>query len=136
MERFWSKVDKTGDCWIWKASLTHSGYGQFYHQGGPVRAHRLSYEMEYGPIPNGMYVLHSCDTPACVNPKHLSVGTQKDNLEDMKSKGRGNGGPTPLKEFCKRGHRIGDNPSLTKDGRRCRTCAREYARAYRKRIKV
>ncbi len=89
-DRFWEKVKKTTDCWIWTAAAQPFGYGKFVVKKGssPVGAHRLSYEMEIGPIPEGMQVLHRCDNPACVKPDHLFLGTQADNIRDMRGKGR------------------------------------------------
>ncbi len=91
-ERFdakWERCAKTG-CWLWTASTAGRGYGQLRVPGTRrnVYAHRFSYELFKGPIPRGMQLLHSCDNPGCVNPEHLSIGTCKDNLQDMKSKGR------------------------------------------------
>lgn len=71
-------------CWIWGGSFTHNGYGRI----GDKRAHRLSWSFENGPIPEGLLVLHSCDTPPCIRPSHLFVGTQLDNMQDMIAKGR------------------------------------------------
>ena len=81
---FWAKVQKTGACWLWIAGKDYGGYGSFQHK----RAHRLSYEMHVGPIPKGMFVCHSCDVPACINPAHLFLGTARDNVRDMIAKGR------------------------------------------------
>ena len=91
-KRFWRKVDKAGpdDCWLWNA-YTNGRYGQIRSSKKPfpqLLAHRVSYEMNVGEIPDGMDVMHSCDTPLCVNPKHLSVGTRQDNMDDMVSKNR------------------------------------------------
>jgi hypothetical protein len=91
--RFWLKVDRRGDneCWLWTASTTGNGYGQFSPTCHPPKtgyAHRFSYELHYGPIPAGMLVCHTCDNPRCVNPKHLFLGTHQDNATDMKQKGR------------------------------------------------
>lgn len=72
-QRFWAKVDKTGECWLWTASLTSHGYGQFYFDGRPVAAHRFSYELFSLPIPAGMDVDHTCRIRACVNPFHLRL---------------------------------------------------------------
>lgn len=87
-ERFWAKVDKSGGCWLWTAALNNRGYGQITINNRRVYAHRLSYEMANGPIPKRLEVLHECDTPNCVNPAHLSLGTHLDNMKDMLSKGR------------------------------------------------
>lgn len=89
-ERFWEKVNKTETCWLWTANKNNMGYGLFRPGGLASKrlAHRISYEMENGPIPEGMCALHRCDTPACVNPAHIFLGTKKDNVADMDAKGR------------------------------------------------
>lgn len=86
MDRFWSKVDKTGDCWIWQSTL-RNGYGIFHYQKKKVSAHRLAYELVVGP-PGDKKVRHTCDTPACVRPEHLVLGSYKDNSRDMLDRDR------------------------------------------------
>lgn len=85
--RFWAKVNKTPSCWLWTAA-TLRGYGQISLNRKPAYAHRLSWEMAYGPIPEGVEVLHKCDVPLCVRPDHLFLGSQQDNLADARQKGR------------------------------------------------
>lgn len=75
-------------CWIWQGALTAKGYGVISVEGKSERAHRISYRIFGRPIPKGLHVLHKCDVPSCVNPDHLFVGTDADNMEDRKSKGR------------------------------------------------
>ena len=96
--RFWKRVNKhgpihpkVGQCWIWVGKLFQGkGYGQFGIIGRTVRAHRFSWELRFGPVPEGLCVLHQCDNPGCVNPNHLFLGTNKDNTADMDRKGRRN----------------------------------------------
>ena len=87
-ERFWSKVDTSGECWIWTACKNNSGYGQFSLKGRPQLAHRISWMFANGDIPPGLCVLHRCDTPACVRPDHLFLGNHADNMRDRNEKGR------------------------------------------------
>jgi hypothetical protein len=76
------------ECWIWQRATAGGGYGQISN-GGRVYAHRLSYEVFVGPIPEGMLCLHRCDVPSCVNYEHLYLGTTQDNVDDMWNRGRG-----------------------------------------------
>lgn len=90
ISRFWFKVDRSGECWIWKGKLKRDGYGQFYpyskHQGS-FYPHRVSYFLQYGILPIGMYVLHNCHNRSCVNPAHLRLGSPKENALDIKKAG-------------------------------------------------
>jgi hypothetical protein len=81
---YWDYVDKSGECWIWTGPLAHFGYGVYKKK----RAHRIAFEMVHGPIPPGVFILHSCDNPPCVNPAHLRMGTQRENMEDRADRGR------------------------------------------------
>src|SRR4030043_361681 len=87
-KRFWNKVNKTDDCWIWTAYCNKKEYGCFKFQDKSELAHRVSWIIHNGPIPNGLHVLHKCDNPPCVRPDHLFLGTDKDNANDRISKGR------------------------------------------------
>lgn len=87
--RFWSRVRITDGCWEWTANHLPAGYGLVKAEGRSHLAHRVSWELAHGPIPAGMLVLHRCDNPACVRPDHLWLGTQKQNIADMLTKGRG-----------------------------------------------
>lgn len=87
-ERLATKTVRKGDCLIFTGCLNASGYGTIQVNRKSLLAHRVSYEIHKGPIPEGLVVMHSCDMPSCVEPRHLSAGTQADNVEDMISKGR------------------------------------------------
>ena len=121
-ERFWSKVDTSGECWTWLAGCRGGGYGSFYLNGRNRPAHRVSYEWERGPIPEGLVIDHVCRNVKCVRPSHLRAVTQRINVLS--------GLTLPAKcasrDRCPRGHMYsGDNLVITKQGHRaCRTCLR------------
>ncbi len=95
-ERFWENVIKAAldDCWLWTGTKGHHGYGMMSvgskrdKSRRNVFAHRLSYELHYGPIPSGAVIRHTCDNPSCVNPGHLIVGSHQENMRDMVSRNR------------------------------------------------
>ena len=89
--RFWKYVDRRGtdECWPWKGSrMVRGGYGQLNDRGRLLKAHRLSYEIHRGSIPDGNVIRHKCNNPPCVNPNHLVPGTHADNHRDMRESGR------------------------------------------------
>jgi len=87
--RFWRHVDRGAGCWLWRGPRNQAGYGQLHHRsGGATSVHRFSYELHHGPIPKGLFVLHHCDNPSCVNPDHLYAGTARDNTLDAMGRGR------------------------------------------------
>jgi len=89
LERFFAKVVRSGECVIWVAAKNEAGYGVFAPHGTRTRlAHRWLYETLIGPIPSGLDLMHSCDTPACVALRHLTPGTRKQNMQDAASRGR------------------------------------------------
>lgn len=91
VERFWDRVHKGGrdDCWPWTGWKDRDGYGALSVSGRFTRAHRFSYRLHFGDIPEGMLILHDCDNPSCVNPRHLIIGSNLDNMQDKERKGRG-----------------------------------------------
>ena len=90
-DRFWSKVNKTGGCWLWTGAVDGRGYGRFNSGGkrGPtLLAHRVAWSICVGRLPDGAYLCHRCDTPPCVRPTHLFIGDAAANAADMVTKGR------------------------------------------------
>lgn len=104
-ERFWPKVDRRGEdeCWPWTAALDAHGYGALnnWAERRVLKAHRISYELANGPIPDGLFVCHRCDNPPCVNPGHLFLGTRDDNSADMVAKGRSGSRPNRTPEHVR-----------------------------------
>ena len=125
LESRYSPDPNTG-CWLWIGTVLKSGkleYGVLVYKGKKVPAHRLSYETFVDKIPDGKMVLHKCDTPACINPDHLSIGNHKDNMLDAMSKGR----KYKLKTHCVNGHELIESNVRTVKykntfNRKCREC--------------
>lgn len=121
-EVFNKRVAKGPGCWEWTGSRNTAGYGVISSKGRKRMAHRVSYEIANGPIPDGMLVCHRCDNPKCVRPDHLFLGTSRDNAQDAASKGRVSN-QNKFRTACKRGHPLVEGNLANKGGqRRCLTC--------------
>jgi hypothetical protein len=132
-ERFFRKVEQPANgsaCWPWIASKKSDGYGHFFFGGRMDTAHRASWMLFRGPIPTGLFVLHKCDNPSCVNPDHFFLGDHQANADDKMRKGRHT---EKNKTHCKRGHELaGENLYIMpgSGARSCRHCARMRGRQY------
>lgn len=120
-DRFWSKVDKSGECWVWTAGQSH-GYGCFaVKKGKTVYAHRLAYELLVGPIPNGLQIDHLCRNRRCVRPDHLEPVTRKTNI----LRGESPSARAARVDRCPSGHPYDEaNTILYRGSRYCRECKR------------
>lgn len=121
-DRFWEKVDASGDCWEWTGAKTGGGYGNFHDGKINVVAHRYAYARLVGPIPEGMVLDHLCRNHACVNPDHLRVVTRRENTLC----GYNSPANNARKTHCHRGHPLaGDNLRIRSSGDRfCKACRR------------
>ena len=142
--KFWERVKKTDDCWFWTGGLNNYGYGLLSVSDRRELSHRLSWTMHFGPIPQGLCVLHHCDVPACVNPSHLFLGDNLDNIRDRHSKGRTVIRPAIISRIlrqlarsaCRNGHVFSTDNTYIRPGEGCRicmTCQRTYQARYRER---
>jgi hypothetical protein len=122
-----SKVRKSDGCWRWDAGFTPEGYGKFWLDGRTRLAHRLIYELERGPIPDGLVIDHLCRNRGCVNPEHMEPVTNRANLLRGNTLAAGN----LAKTHCRNGHEYNDaNTYRPPDGSRmCRVCKRARDRA-------
>jgi len=129
-DRFWSQVDKSGECWEWTGGMFSTGYGSFYIGKDRWRAHRYSALLAYGPYPQETVVCHTCDNRKCVRPDHLVLADHKWNAEDREAKGRGH---DANKTHCPKGHEYTEeNTRLNNKGhRRCRTCESAHNKKWR-----
>lgn len=85
-DRFWERVLKTQSCWVWTGGKRRKGYGCLEWEGKKRGAHRVSWELHFGPVPDGLHVLHRCDNPPCIRPEHLFLGTNLENHADRVAK--------------------------------------------------
>lgn len=131
-ERFWFYVYRGDGCWLWRGALTGSGYGLFFNGRRSVGAHRFSYELHNGAIPDGLHLDHLCRTPACVNPAHLEPVTSQINT----LRGVGPSAENAVKTHCPRGHKYTPENTRTRRDyptwRECKQCARMRETAKRK----
>lgn len=128
-DRFWEKVDKSGECWLWTAAKSVGGYGQFWPASRVRRyAHCYAYELLVGPIPEGLQIDHLCRVRLCVNPDHLEAVTQQENNRRSNS----NSAINARKTHCIRGHEFTpENTYRSSKGRTCRTCHKTSLRENR-----
>jgi hypothetical protein len=142
---FWANTtpEPNSGCLLWTAGYTAAGYGAACFMTDDRRerlAPRIAYILTKGPIPDGLFILHSCDTPACLNPDHLRVGTHEENMLDRKRRDR-SARPSLLRTHCHNGHEFTEENTYIVGGgdhdkRQCRACGRDAAKRRRDRIRM
>lgn len=134
--RFWTRVDRgePGECWEWRGCRHRFGHGQVSVPAGIIGerhrthyVHRVAYHLTHGPVPDGLFVCHSCDNPACCNPAHLIAGTQARNMRDMSARGRARA-EHPRAILTE--DNVRDIRRRRASGERCVDLAREYGVSY------
>lgn len=133
-DRFWEKVDASGDCWEWTAATMKGDYGAFWDATATRAAHVVAWELLVGPMPVGLQLDHLCQNPLCVNPDHLEPVTPRENTH----RSHGPTGVNARRTHCSKGHALTDeNVRLRRTphgwARQCRTCDKEYARVHNER---
>lgn len=137
IDRLMSKVTIGPGCWEWQANKNTAGYGRLSiggRDGRMVLAHRVAFEHFVGPVPEGRFVLHHCDNPACVRPDHLWLGDARSNAADRDHKGRHRTNGYERKTHCPMGHPYDEQNTMRppSGGRMCRECCREATRRWRR----
>ena len=129
-DNFWSKVEVSDGCWNWTAGKFKAGYGAFSVKGKLLKAHRYSWTLFNGEIPEGVLICHHCDNPSCVRPDHLYAGDSQSNVDDKMRRGRHvalpgekNGMWGKRKTHCKNGHELTEeNVYMNRGQRHCAVC--------------
>lgn len=134
LERFWRKVQRTDECWLWIGGTTTLGYGTFKAEGRRmVMAHRFSYELARGQIPAGLHLDHLCRNPPCVNPAHLEPVTPRENI----LRGISDAAKNAAKTACPKGHPYDAANTYSRKGhRQCNVCRRAYWLSYERKSRA
>lgn len=135
MDRFFKKVNKTENCWLWLGAIAR-GYGVYSVKSKPVKAHRFLWEKVNGPIPYGLVLDHLCRVRSCVNPEHLRIATQRENILC----GTGKSAKNAIKTHCSKGHEFTSQNTFRPPGRpntrQCKVCSRESTKAWKENLRT